>query len=326
MKLSFVLAAAAVLGAAFALLSAAPAEEDSVIRVDVRVVNVLATVRDKKGVLISDLAKDDFILEEDGERQEIRYFSRQSDLPLTVGLLVDTSVSQQRLLSIERAASYEFLDKLLRLRKDLAFLISFDIDIELLQDLTDSKTLLSDALEQLQIQGAAGGMHPSPVPTGGRKVGTAMYDSIYLACDEILKRQVGRKALVLVSDGNDYGSRVSRDEAIAAAHRTDTVVYAVRYFDRRFYFRSGAYGSGGAGALKRIARETGGTMFEVSRKRPLKQILEQINQELRNQYSIGYTPKRDLSVQGFRKIKLRVKRKGLKVNARSGYYAEALAD
>jgi VWFA-related protein len=297
---------------------------EALIRVDVQVVNILATVRDKDGRLVNSLTKDDFEIYEDGEPQDIQYFGRQTDLPLTIGLLVDTSVSQQRVVEIERSAGYQFFDEILRVDKDLAFLMSFDIDVELLQDLTASKRLLQDGLQRLQVQGGpSGGITPGPVPQSGRPVGTAMYDSIYLAATEILKPQVGRKAVVVIGDGNDYGSKIDEDEAIAEAHRTDTVIYSVRYFDREFYFRSGALGGGGSGALKKLARETGGSMYEVDRKRTLNEIFDDINAELRNQYSLGYSPKKDLSVQGFRKVEVKMKRKGYDVQAREGYYPEA---
>lgn len=293
-------------------------DEQSTIRVDVDVVNVLATVRDKKGRLISSLTKDDFILKEDGVPQEITYFSQQVDLPLTIGLLVDTSVSQQRLIDVERGAAYQFFEQILRHKKDLAFLISFDVNVELLQDLTESMTLLHQGLSDLQVQGSAGGVMPGPVPNSGRRPGTVLYDAVYLASDEMLKPQVGRKAVVLVSDGNDYGSRLDMDEAVEAAHRADVVVYGIRYFDREFYFRSGAMGGGGHGTLKKLGRETGGSVFEVTKKQPLEEIFDQIQAELRSQYNIGYTSSN--TEPGFRKIELRAKDKGLKVSSRSGYY------
>jgi VWFA-related protein len=297
---------------------------EALISVDVQVVNILATVRDKDGLLVNSLSQSDFEIYEDGEPQEIKYFGRQTDLPLTIGLLVDTSVSQQRVVDIERSAGYTFFDKVLRVDKDLAFLMSFDIDVELLQDLTASKRLLQDGLEKLEIQGGvSGGITPGPVPQSGRPVGTAMYDSVYLAAQEILKPQVGRKAVVVIGDGNDYGSKIKDDEAIAEAHRTDTVIYSVRYFDRDFYFQSGGLGGGGTGALKKLSRETGGNMFEVTRKHTLNDIFDEINNELRNQYSIGYSPKKELSVQGFRKVEVRIKHKGYEVQAREGYYPEA---
>lgn len=300
--------------------TAAQQDEESTIRVDVDVVNVLATVRDKKGRLISSLTKQDFLLEEDGVPQEITYFSQQSDLPLTIGLLVDTSVSQQRLVDEERSGSFQFFQQILRNRKDLAFLISFDVDVELLQDLTDSMTLLHKGLEQLEVQGSSGGIMPGPVPTSDPTPGTVMYDAIFLASDELLKQQVGRKAIVLVSDGNDYGSRLKIEEALQGAHRNDVVIYAIRYFDREFYFRAGAMGGGGYGTLKKLGRETGGNVFEVSKKKPLKEIFDEIQAELRSQYSIGYTSSRGASGGGFRKIELSAKDKSLKVSARNGYY------
>lgn len=295
-------------------------QEDAVISVDVDVVNILATVRDGKGGLVKDLSKDDFILEENGKRQTIRYFSQQTDLPLTVGLLVDTSVSQERLIGEEQRAAEQFFSQVLRIKKDLAFLISFDINIELLQDLTASQRLLETALGELQVERASRGMHPGPVPSSGRPVGTALYDAVYLASDEMLKRQVGRKAIVLISDGMDYGSRVSREEAIEASHKSNVVVYGVRYFDRGFYYRQGGFGGGGSGALKKMARETGGNVFEVSRKRTLRQIFDEIQNELRSQYSIGFSPEAGSSGSDLREISLRTRRKGLKVQARTGYY------
>ena len=322
------LIASFVVCALLALLPTSPAQdaqdaqegEGAVITVDVEVVNILATVRDKKGRLINDLSKEDFVLEEEGVPQTIHYFSRQTDLPLTLGLLVDTSVSQQRLIDTERSASYQFFEQMLRHSKDLAFLMSFDVDVELLQDLTDSSVLLHQGLQDLEIQGASGGIHPGPVPTSDRTPGTVLFDAVFLAADEMLKPQVGRKAIVLVSDGNDYGSRLKLEEALEAAHRADAVIYGIRYFDREFYFRSGAFGGGGFGTLRKLGRDTGGNAFEVTRKQPLNDIFDQIQAELRSQYNIGYTSSQDGTNGGFRKIELRTKDKSLKVSARNGYY------
>ncbi len=308
-------------------------EEDVTISVDVNVVNVLATVRDKQGRLMTGLTKEDFVLEEDGRPQTIRYFTRQTDLPLTIGLLVDTSISQERLIGPQKRASFQFFSQVLRHKKDLAFLISFDVDIELMQDLTDSQKLLGAALNKLRVQGSRSGLHPGPVPTSRRPVGTALFDAVYLAADEMMTPQVGRKALVLISDGNDYGSQMKRADAIAAAQRADVVVYGVRYYDNQFYNRSmgtGRRGSstislgggGGSSTLKKLAKETGGSMFEVKRKTSLDEIYQQIQEELRSQYSIGYRSDGDPAASGFRTIKLIPKRKDVKVQTRSGYYAK----
>jgi VWFA-related protein len=313
--------------AAFALPWPAYAQEepqDTVISVDVQVVNVLATVRDKDGVLVSNLSKEDFELYEDGVLQDIKYFTRQADLPLTIGLLVDTSVSQQDLIYEERTAGYRFFDKVLRVEKDLAFLMSFDIDVELLQDLTAAKPLLQDGLERLEVQGSTGGVvTPGTVPQNGKPVGTAMFDGIYLAANEMLKGQVGRKALVLVTDGYDYGSKVDIDEAIEAAHRSDAIIFSVRYYDPRFYQGAAVIG-GGRGDLRKLSRSTGGDTYDVTRKQTLDRIFDDINNVVRNQYAIGYTPKRELSETGFRKIELKLKNKRLEAQTREGYYPSEL--
>ncbi len=327
------LSVGAVLAACLALPpSLLSQEEDITISVDVDVVNVLATVRDKQGRLLTGLTKEDFVLEEDGRPQTIRYFTRQTDLPLTIGLLVDTSISQERLIGPQKRASFQFFSQVLRHEKDLAFLISFDVDIELMQDLTDSQKLLGAALNKLRIQGSRGGLHPGPVPTSRRPVGTALFDAVYLAADEMMTPQVGRKALVLISDGNDYGSRMKREDAIAAAQRANVVIYGIRYYDNQFYNRSMgtgrrgsrtiSLGGGGASTLKKLAKETGGSMFEVKRKTSLDEIYQQIQEELRSQYSIGYRSDGDPAASGFRTIKLIPKRKDVKVQTRSGYYAK----
>lgn len=301
----------------FWLPSPTAAQQDPVISVDVEVVNILATVRDKKGKLITHLKKEDFRLEDEGKLQEIKYFSRQTDLPLTVGLLVDTSLSQERLIYEERRAGAQFFSQVLRHKKDLAFLIGFDVDVELLQDLTESRTLLRSGLEKLEVQGAGRGIHPGPVPASGQRTWTALFDAVYLASSEMMRDQVGRKALILVSDGIDVGSKVKQEEAIEAAQRADIVLYGIRYYDRRAY---GRFGGGGGGSLKRLAKETGGSVFEVSRKQPLEKVFDAIQEELRSQYSLGYSPSDTSGKPGPRKIKLRTKQRGLKVHSRKEYY------
>jgi VWFA-related protein len=331
------------------LLSLTPAQEPPTYKVDVEVVNVLATVRDQKGRLVQNLSKDDFILEEDGRKQEILYFSRQSDLPLTLGLLIDTSFSQRRLIDDERTASYQFFEQVLRPERDQAFVIRFDFDSELLQDITPSKNLLDKALRYLKTTpafrrseaGSKDPVHPRLVfaqwPGGGRGSGrrgggtypggqqplggTVMYDAVFLASDEILNKEQGRKAIILISDGVDHGSKISELEAIDAAHRADTLVYSIRYYDSDAYNTTllGGEGKTGTKALKALSQETGGRMFEVSSKRTLREIYDQIQEELRNQYSIGYTPPNTGGAE-FRRFKLLTKNEKLQVLTRAGYY------
>jgi VWFA-related protein len=331
---------------------------------DVKVVNVFATVRDKHGDIVKDLKKEDFTLLEDGRPQTIRYFAQQSDLPLTLGLLVDTSGSERRMIPTERSASRKFFEQVLRPDRDKAFLLHFDREVELLQDLTASRERLEKALDLLQgsqqqqtqdspaDQGGGGGYpgggmgyprrggygggggYPRQGGGGGRRHGgTAFYDGIYLAANEILSKQTGRKAMILLTDGEDNGSKVSLEDAVTSAQRADSLGYAVRIADDEIGSMTprnwnGPRGGGGGydrpdgkKILKQISKETGGGYFEYGKKKSLEDIYAEIEDELRNQYSIGYTSDHQGSDKGFRKIELTVSKKGLVVQARDGYYA-----
>src|SRR5215471_18846248 len=186
------------------------------IKVDVDVVSVLTSVRDKKGALIANLAKDDFTILEDGEAQPIKYFTKETDLPLTIGMLVDVSASQRNLIGIEQSAASQFFGQVLR-KKDLAFLIMFGEEAELLQDFTSSPRLLTEGLNQLRVSSGVQGVHPGPVPTVGQPRGTVLYDAIYLAANDKLKGEVGRKVVVVITDGVDQGSRLTLRQAVEAA-------------------------------------------------------------------------------------------------------------
>ncbi|MCC7154624.1 MAG: VWA domain-containing protein [Bryobacterales bacterium] len=295
-----------------------PAEpEEPVIKVEVDLVNVLFSVREKKGGYISDLTKDDFTVLEDGKQQDVKFFARETNLPLTIGLLVDVSKSQEALIEDERQASHRFFSQVLR-PKDMAFLISFGVDSELLQDLTNSATLLKQGLAGLRLNAGAYSPTGSPVPIAQR--GTVLYEAIYLAANDRLKNEVGRKAIVVITDGNDVGSRIKIEKAIEEAQRADAIIYSVLYEDPRY--TSGFYGGmSGEGPLKRMSEETGGRMFRVDRRYSLEQIYNEIQQELRSQYAIGYTPTHPSRDGGFRKVEIRAKSKDLKVQARRGYYA-----
>ncbi len=312
------------------------------ITVEVKVVSLLATVRDKQGKIISNLGKDDFVLQEDGRPQAITYFSRETDLPLSLGLLVDTSESQRRLVDEERSASRGFVDNLLREDKDKAFVLHFDHEVELLQDLTSSRQKLESALDLVgtpQLVRDNSGSGGSRQHYGGG--GTLLYDAVYLASDEVIKKQQGRKALIVLSDGVDRGSKETLVDAIRTAQRADTVVYSILFADEQRYQNPfGGFGGPGMGRhgggrgypreeehpdgkkiLERISTETGGHMFEVSKKQPLEQIYMSIEEELRNQFSLGYTPPADAQ-SGYRKIHLTVKQKDMTVQTRDGYYSD----
>lgn len=341
-----------------------PDEPVTTMSVQVKVVNVLATVRDKHGKIVNGLTKDDFSLTEDGRPQTLKYFARDTDLPLTLGLLVDTSMSQRRVLNEERDASESFLAQVLREDKDKAFVIHFDREVELSQDLTSSHEQLRTALESLQtpqFTRTSGGGGGSNDPGSGRGRGsgrhgggTLLYDAVFLASDELMKKQPGRKAVIVLSDGVDMGSRESLEAAIESAQRANTIVYSILFKDDEAYGNGGGFGRtgisipgmgvpgmgrggmggpGGRGGrrypeehadgkkiLERISRETGGRMFEVSKKEPVNQIYSQIQEELRNQYSLGYTP--NPAEPGYHKIQVTASRKDLIVQARDGYYGD----
>jgi VWFA-related protein len=317
------------------------------IKVNVKVVNVLATVRDKHGQIITNLGKDDFAIDEDGRPQSIAYFSRETDLPLTLGLLVDTSGSQRRVLDDERSASRSFIDSMVREDKDKAFVIHFDREVELLQDLTSSRQKLEHALDlvgapELVRNGGGGGGNNGGSGQRYGGGGTLLYDAIYLASDEVVNKQQGRKALIILSDGVDHGSKETLVDAITAAQRADTLVYSILFADEPHMQNPfggfggpgmGRHGGGGGNRypqgdhtdgkkiLDRISRETGGRMFEVSKKQTVDQIYASISEELRSQYSVGYTPGPDVT-SGYHKIHLTTKQKDMTVQARDGYYSD----
>ena len=287
------------------------------LKVDVDVVSILASVRDKKNALIPNLKQEDFTVLEDGKPQTIKYFAKETDLPLTSGLLVDVSRSQENLIDIERRAASQFFSQVLR-KKDLAFLISFGEECELLQDFTGSQRLLTGGLGQLRVSGGAGGLHPGPVPTISQARGTVLFDAVFLAASDKLKGEIGRKVIVVITDGVDQGSRMSRSQAIEAAQKADAVIYSIDYEDPRYH---GMFGPSGDGDLRKMSDETGGRVYRVDRKNTLDQVFKELQEEMRSQYSIGYTPSNDVKDGSYRKLEIKLSNKDLKVQARKGYYA-----
>jgi len=361
---------------------AAPQKPAETIKVDSRLVNIPLVARDDKGRLALNLKKDDFSLNVDGRPQMIRYFDLDTDLPLTLGLLVDTSGSVRNSLDEERAASTTFLGQMLATTDDKAFVIQFARSVELLQDVTNLRPKLQAALQQLDTQPPdrsrqntqdtsstddtnqnqrpddrngrqgrrGGGNRPR---RGAFGAGTTLYDAVFLASDEVMSKQKGRKALVVLTDGVDRGSKEHLASAIEAAQRSDSIVYAI-YFkgeqpnnregERRGGYgrrggvgfpggRGGGYPGGGRGGqqtqvdgkkiLERITQETGGRMFEVSKKETVASIFDQIGQELRSQYRLGFTPEGDTATEGYHKIDLAFTGKNQKkftLQCRDGYY------
>ena len=282
-----------------------PDEADQPIKVDVDVVNLFCSVRNKQNGLVGNLSKDDFDLSEDLKGQSIKYFTRETDLPLTIGLLVDVSGSQRNLIESEKRAAYSFFSAVLK-KKDVAFLISFGADSELLQDVTGSARQLQHALDGLRLNAGYSGPTSGPVPTMSKARGTVLYDAVYVASNDMLAKEAGRKAIVLITDGEDQGSKETEKHAIEAAQKSDAIIYGILYVDRPFY-GMGGMGYGGESVLKHMSEETGGRIFRVDRKNSLEQIFEQIQQEMRTQYAIGYTPTNLKRDGGYRKIDLKGK-------------------
>jgi VWFA-related protein len=297
----------------------------STLKVNVDVVQLFFNVKDKHGALIPNLNKENFDLFEDGQPQTIKYFKAESDLPLTLGMLIDSSGSQMRVLDMEKEVGGSFLESTLR-SKDEAFVISFDVDITLLQDFTNSVSRLRHALNEAKINtggvGCSGGpigpQGPIPCSSTGQR-GTALYDAVYLASHDEFSHEVGRKAMILLTDGEDEGSRLKIKDAIEAAQKADAICYVLLIADRGFYGFGGYHGDA---EMKKMTQETGGRVIEVGNKiEKLRQAFDQISQELRSQYNIGYVPTNTARDGSFRKVEIRPKQGDYKIQARSGYYA-----
>ncbi len=302
--------------AAGALVAARPAtraQDTATFSTSVKVVDLLAVVRTRKGEIISNLTKDDFTILESGRPQSIRYFSKETDLPLTIGLMVDTSMSQVKLLDAERTATFHFLDQVLREDKDQVFLMQFDMAVMLRQGLTASRSKLEDKLSLVDAPTRA----ELNQQTGG---GTLLYDAV-IEASKTTKDQRNRKALIMMTDGVDTGSDQSLTAAIDAAQRADTMVYSILFSD------PGAYGFSlgepdGRKVLQHLSRDTGGGFFEVSKKQGIEAIFGIIEQELRSQYSLGFVSDQPVRVSEFRTLHLDTREKGLVVQTRDRYWAQ----
>ncbi len=293
-------------------------------RANTNVVELFFNVKDKKGGLIPSLQKDNFEVFEDKKPQTIKYFSAESQLPLTMGILIDSSASQERVLQMEQEVGGVFLSQILR-DKDMAFVIDFNIGVNLVQDFTGNVRRLKNALNSVRInsggQSAVAGIPGQgggPVPTIGQPKGTLLYDAVYLASHDEMAQQVDRKAMILLTDGEDQGSQYKVQDAIEAAQKSDTIVYVLLCADRGFY---GFGGYSGDSEMKKLTAETGGRVIDVGNKmEKLKAAFDQISQELRSQYNIGYIPTNPVKNGGFRRVEIKSK-DGYKIQARSGYFA-----
>lgn len=352
---------------------AAGAGQTPTISVTANLVNLPVTVRDKKGNLVTNLTAADFTLSVDGHAQTIRYFDRDQNLPLTVGLLVDTSQSQRTVLDEEETASSTFLDQMLTTPADRAFLVQFAREVELLQDLTNSRPKLQAGIKEIGTPNpnehahnddddASGSNGNGNGNNGGhgRGGGTTLYDAVYLSSNELLKKQQGRKAIIILSDGVDRNSKETLNAAIEAAQRSDTIIYAIYFKGEERHDNGGfpggrsgggypggggGYPGGGGGypgggrnggnrggqqpvndidgkrILQQMVDETGGRLFEAKKGR-IADDFSQIAEELRSQYRLGYTPDATITGDGYHQVDLRIPaQKNDKVQTRDGYYS-----
>jgi len=351
---------------AFALASLVSAQEPaqqqaatpaSTITVDAKLVIVPAIVRDKKNALVPNLARENFVLQVDGKPQSLRYFDHDSNVPLTVGLLIDTSQSQRSVLDEERSASSTFLDKMLAPERDKAFIMQFAHNAELLQDITNSRPKLQRLKEvdstQPQMQRNDSSTNSNDPHDyhhghqGSQSGGTVLYDAVFLASDEVISKQQGRRALILLTDGDDRGSLKSLTQAIEAAQRADTMLYAIYYkgeehnsdHDHGYGGHHGGFPGqhiegqhggydqqrpDGKKILERMCGETGGRVYEVSKKETVEKIYAEIGEELRSQYRLGFTPSVEAASEGYHKIFITLNGQAAKdkdqVFGRDGYY------
>jgi VWFA-related protein len=294
----------------------APAET---LKVSVNVVGLFFNVKDKHGALMPNLTKDDFTVLEDGKPQTIKYFAAESNLPLTLGMLIDSSGSQRMVLDMEKEVGGAFLRQILT-DKDEAYVIDFNVDASLVQDYTRDVRRLQAAMNKVKINTGVS-MGGGPVPTApGAAAGTVLYDAVYLSAHDMLAKEVGRKAMILLTDGEDEGSRLKIKDAIEAAQKADAIIYVLLCADRGFY---GTFqmGYSGEGEMRKLTEATGGRVINVGNKLDkLQQAFDQIAAELRSQYNLGYTPTNPVQDGGYRKLEVKSK-ENYKVQCRAGYYA-----
>lgn len=285
-------------------------------------VQLFFNVKEKHGGLVPNLTKNDFEIYEDGKPQTIKYFTAESNLPLTLGMMIDASGSQRNVIDMEKEVGGAFLRQILT-DKDEAYVISFDITVDLLQDFTRDTHRLQAALNKAKVNvdytsGGIPGMGGGPVPQRGNSPGTLLYDAVYLSSHDMLSKEVGRKAMIILTDGQDEGSRLKLQDAIESAQKADAIVYVLLCADRGFY---GGFGYSGEGDMRKLTEQTGGRVINVGNKfDKLREAFDQIAAELRSQYNIGYTPTNEKKDGTYRKVEIKSKQ-GYKVQARAGYYA-----
>jgi len=288
--------------------------DEGVTHVRVNLVRLYVTVRDKHGAIVPNLAKQDFHVYEDGKEQKIAFFSKDMTDPLTLAMMIDTSGSQEHLLDAEKETAWRFLRDILH-KNDLAMVISFDTQVNLLADFTDDKQVLHSAIEKAEIN--------APVdlgPTSLNPQGTVLYDAIYEVCRDKLPSETGRKALIILTDAEDEGSNETLQNAVVAAQQANAVIHVLLIAEPEVYFGAGM-GYGGGTVAAEMATQTGGRVISIRNDKDLDKAFTEISQELRSQYVLAYYPTDTTANGAFRKIKVETTTKGLRVLTRKGYYA-----
>ncbi|HXN74247.1 MAG TPA: VWA domain-containing protein [Candidatus Acidoferrales bacterium] len=295
-----------------------PAQSPQTLKRETNLVNVFVTARDKKNGIISDLTQNDFKVSEDGQPQEVAFFSKEVNMPITLGLLIDTSGSMYNVIGAEQDTASRFLREVMR-KKDEAMVISFDFDADLLADFTEDTNVLERAIRRTTVNSVGGGgvVTPGTIPQGNNSGGTNLYDAVYLACHDELATEAGRKAVILMTDAEDNGSKLRLQDAVEACQRADSVIHVLLISDSGFYQGFG----GGPGVARKMSDDTGGRVINVHNEKTLEKAFDVISEELRSQYVIGYYPTNDKHDGTFRKIKVDISRPDVKVLARRGYYA-----
>ena len=291
-----------------------PPQSGGTLKVESKLVEVFATVRDRHNAILENLTKDDFKVSEDGVPQKITYFGKESDMPITLAILMDTSASMANILDAEKAAASSFVHEIMR-KKDEAVVISFDTDEDLLADFTEDPVVLTHAINRAQINVDASGVGGTPGTVPSQSGGTNLYDAVYLACHDELGNEAGRKAIIVLSDAEDTGSKMNIEEAIESAQRADAVIHVILISD------PGASMGYGYGVAVQMARDTGGRVIPVHNDKTMNKAFDEIAEELRSQYVLGYIPSNTAHDGTYRKIKVETTQPGTKILSRKGYYA-----
>ena len=289
-------------------------QSSGTLKVESKLVEVFATVRDRHNAILDNLTKDDFKVSEDGVPQKITYFGKESDMPITLAILMDTSYSMNNILDAEKAAASDFVHEIMR-KKDEAIVMTFDTDEDLLADFSEDPSVLTRAINRAEINVDASGIGGTVGTIPSQGGGTNLYDAVYLACHDELANEAGRKAIIVLSDAEDTGSKMSMEQAIESAQRADAVIHVILISD------PGATEGYGYGVAVDMARETGGRVIPVHNDKTMNKAFDEIAQELRSQYVLGYVPSNVAHDGTYRKIKVDTTQQGTKILARKGYYA-----